>query len=120
MYTNPVYTPVGLWTGLPITLFSLGYFLDGTADCCFLAAAFDGVTGALDAETLEVFDFISLFVDDQKTESGQSRMLAVADLFSAVNWLTNVCGPFSIQKSVRFHSHWNITLQFPIVPNFNM
>ena len=62
-----MYIPVGLWTGLPITLFSLGDFLDGTADCCFLAAAFDGVTGALDAETLEVFDFILLFVGDQKS-----------------------------------------------------
>ena len=61
-----MYILVGLWTGLPTTLFSLGDFLDGTADCCFLAAALDGVTGALDAETLEVFDFISLFVGDQK------------------------------------------------------
>ena len=44
----------------------------------------------------------------------------MGDWFSAVNWLTNARGPFSIQKSVRFHSHWNITLQLPIVPNFNM
>ena len=61
-----MYIPVGLWTGLPITLFSLGDFLDGTAASCFLAAALNGVPGALDAETLEVFGFILLFVGDQK------------------------------------------------------
>jgi hypothetical protein len=65
-YTNPVDIPVGLWTGLPTTLFSLGDFLDGTDDCCFLGAALDGVTGALDEETLEVFDFILLFVAQKK------------------------------------------------------
>ena len=65
-HTNPVDIPLGLWTGVPTTLFSLGDFLDGTDDCCFLGAALDGVTGALDEETLEVFDFISLFVAQKK------------------------------------------------------
>jgi len=31
-----------------------------------LGAALDGVTGALDEKTLEVFDFISLFVAQKK------------------------------------------------------
>ena len=61
-----MYIRVGLNTGLPTTLFSLGDFLAGTADCCFLASALEGVTGALDDETLQVFDFILLFVGDQK------------------------------------------------------
>ena len=63
-----MYIPVGQWTGLPTTLFSLGDFLDGTADCCFLAAALDGVSRALNAETLKAFDFISLFIGDQKNQ----------------------------------------------------
>ena len=44
----------------------------------------------------------------------------MGDWFSAVNLLTNARAPLSIQKSVMFHLHWNITLQLPIVPNFNM
>ena len=55
------------WSTNHLKLFSLGDFLDGTDDCCFLGAALDGVTGALDEETLEVFDFISLFVAQKKT-----------------------------------------------------
>ena len=68
MYTNPLYIPVVLMTGLPTTLSSRGDFLAGTADCCFLAAALGGVTGALDHVTFEVLDFILLFVGDQKNQ----------------------------------------------------
>ena len=75
-YTNPVHIPVGLWTGLPTTLFSLGDFLDGTDDCCFLGAALDGVTGALDEETLEVFDFISLSLHKKNKLCGVTERFA--------------------------------------------
>ena len=84
-------------TGLPTTLFSRGDFLAGTADACFLAAALDGVTGALDYVTFEVLDFISLFVGDiRKLSCGVSVRLL----------------PHSLDNCLANHTHMQWVIDF--------